>query len=506
VKRPRRRGGRRASADDGDRGAPAGDEGDRTDAEAPAEGPARRQAAKPQRGEAASASSRAARRSLADRVGKAAGDEAGKGAAARPEPARPASDPAPAAATKAGEGDTASAQPEPEPKSKPQSAGEPNRPRRQAGAEPRDRDAGKDRDRAAGKERGREAGKPRDRAAGKPRDRAAGAKRDRDAGKPRDRAAGKKEDGGTAGAERRRPPVARAGERHPGAGRRERRRRAGKRPAPRPRAAAAAAARALKRGAARTRRWTAENAPKAGRRLLAALAAVFAVFFAALGVVLGLLIGAGRVLAGPVRAVLGVLDRAARAASRTLTPARALAVVVAGAAILLALSQYADYRTISIGNDAYSGVQTVAPAPETGRARAGDAHSYVFVAVAIACLLLLAVATVGGRRRACRLITLAGIAAVLVALIVDRPAGLDPGEAAVAFEGVRATLIGGFYAQIAAGVLLIGSSTLLARELRLAGGSQRSPVRSRTGEPAPERPRRRRPPRPGADPEGAARA
>ena len=492
MKRPRRRGGRRASADDGDRGAPAGDEGDRTDAEAPAEGPARRQAAKPQRGEAASASSRAARRSLADRVGKAAGEEAGKGAAARPEPARPASDPAPAAATKAGEGDTASAQPEPEPepKSKPQSAGEPNRPRRQAGAEPRDRDAGKDRGRGAGK----------------PRDRAAGAKRDRDAGKPRDRAAGKKEDGGTAGAERRRPPVARAGERHPGAGRRERRRRAGKRPAPRPRAAAAAAAGALKRGAARTRRWTAENAPKAGRRLLAALAAVFAVFFAALGIVLGLLIGAGRVLAGPVRAVLGVLDRAARAASGALTPARALAVVVAGAAILLALSQYADYRTISIGNDAYSGVQTVAPAPETGRARAGDAHSYVFVAVAIACLLLLAVATVGGRRRACRLITLAGIAAVLVALIVDRPAGLDPGEAAVAFEGVRATLIGGFYAQIAAGVLLIGSSTLLARELRLAGGSQRSPVRNRTDEPAPERPRRRRPPRPGADPEGAARA
>ena len=56
----------------------------------------------------------------------------------------------------------------------------------------------------------------------------------------------------------------------------------------------------------------------------------------------------------------------------------------------------------------------------------------------------------------------------MVALIVDRPAGLDPGDAAIAFEGAKAKLIGGFYAQIAAGVLLIGSSSVLAREIRLA--------------------------------------
>ena len=60
----------------------------------------------------------------------------------------------------------------------------------------------------------------------------------------------------------------------------------------------------------------------------------------------------------------------------------------------------------------------------------------------------------------------------MVAIVVDRPEGLDPGDAAVSFEGVKATLIGGFYAQIAAGALLIGSSSLLARELRFAGSTR----------------------------------
>ena len=286
----------------------------------------------------------------------------------------------------------------------------------------------------------------------------------------------------------------------------ERKRKRSRRPAgARAKAGAATFATALKEGGSATRKWAAATAPKAGRRLLAALAAVFALFFEVLGFFLNVLIAIGRRLAGPIGAVLRIAGRAARGGSRLLTPARALAIVVAGAAVLLALSQYADYRSISIGNSAYSDVQTLAPAPETGRLPTGDAHSYVFVPVAIACLLLLAVATIGRRWRACRLITLAGIAAVLVALIVDRPAGLDPGDAAIAFQGVHASLIGGFYAQIAAGILLIGSSTLLARELRLAAAGARS--RSRGDEPAARRARRRvarRRPEPG--PEGTARA
>lgn len=253
------------------------------------------------------------------------------------------------------------------------------------------------------------------------------------------------------------------------------RRRRGRPARRRAKAAAGSLAATLRRGAGRARRRVAVAVPKAGRALLAALGAAFALFFALLGVVLTALIAAGRFVAGPIGTVLRALDRAARTASRAVTPVGVLALVVAGAAILLALSQYTDYRMISIGNDAYAGVQTVAPAPETGRLEAGDPHSYAFVPLAVACLLLLAAAVGGGRWRLLRLVTLAGVAAIVVALVVDRPAGLDPGVAAVSFEGVRATLIGGFYAQIAAGVLLTGSSLLLARELRLAGVRRRSP-------------------------------
>jgi hypothetical protein len=261
---------------------------------------------------------------------------------------------------------------------------------------------------------------------------------------------------------------------------------------PRIRAAVAGSGTALKRGAVETRRRVAVAAPKVGRRGLAILGAIFAIFFELLGFVLNVLIAVGRLVARPVGWVLVRLRRLTDATSRLLTPKRVLALVVAGAAVLLALSQYADYRSISIGNDAYSGVQNIAPPPETGRLQTGDAHSYVFVPLAILCLLLLAGA-VAGRWRLCRLISLVGAAAIVVAILVDRPAGLDPGDTAFAFEGVRATLLGGFYAQVAAGVLLIGSSSLLARELRLAGATE-SAARPERGRSRREGRRALRPP------------
>jgi hypothetical protein len=76
----------------------------------------------------------------------------------------------------------------------------------------------------------------------------------------------------------------------------------------------------------------------------------------------------------------------------------------------------------------------------------------------------------------------------------DRPAGLDTGDRPLEYEGVKATLVGGFYAQIAAGLALVVSSLLLGRELQVASpeGSPKkrpSPARSRL------RLRRRRRPR-----------
>ena len=236
------------------------------------------------------------------------------------------------------------------------------------------------------------------------------------------------------------------------------------------RRAGAALGSTLKEGAEETRGRTRAATPGAAKGLLKLLGAVFAIFFNVLGFFLNILLAAWAVIAGPgmklLRAVRRIVDRL----SRLFTPSRALTLVVIGATVLLALSQFADYRSVSIGTDEYTSVETVAPAPEINREPTGEAHSYVFVPVAAVCLLLLGGA-LRGRWRLCRLIALAGVAAIVVALVIDRPAGLDPGNASQAFEGVKATLLGGFYAQIFAGLLLAISSLMLGRELRLANAT-----------------------------------
>jgi len=210
------------------------------------------------------------------------------------------------------------------------------------------------------------------------------------------------------------------------------------------------------------------------RAVLPALVAFFGIFFGLLGFLLNLLAAFGSLLGGPGRSLLRRIAALVGAASRVLTPQRALAVVVTGAAVLLALSQFADYRGVSIGTDAYSGVETVAPAPQVDREQTGDAHGYAMVPVAVLSLLLLG-AALRGRWRLCRLIALAGVAAIAVGLIVDRPAGLDPGRTALAYDGAEANLLSGFYAQIFSGLLLAVSSLLLGRELRLSVAGARGP-------------------------------
>ena len=253
---------------------------------------------------------------------------------------------------------------------------------------------------------------------------------------------------------------------------------------------------ALKQGATETRTRARKATPGVAKGALALLATVFGYFFAGLGILLGLLIAVYRFAAGPLRNALQLGHRGMRALSRAVTPVRVLALVVAGALVLLALSQFADYRTISIGNDAYSdGIQTVAPAPVRETADTGSAHSYLPLPLAGVSLLILALA-LRGRWRLCRLIALAGIAVIAVGLIHDRPTGLDPGEEAVAFTGVKATLVGGFYAQLFAGLLLTLSALLLGRELKLAHA--RGPARASRSSKARRRLQRRNQPVEGA--------
>ncbi len=446
MKRPRWLGGRESAADEDNDGETAeesaGKQGKRAadeskPAETAAERSARRTAAG-KRPDVAARSSSSARKTLGERVGKATGDsseesDAKAGPGARPK-ARPGSE---------------SKQPV-KSGGKPKSRAEESRAERPDAERPKRKPDPKsgEHDDAAKKEVHRPRRQPDD----ERRRRAKPATGERTRGRDKPSGSGKAESSGESAKSEKpeRKPIG-----------------------PRVSAATARFAGALRRGAVGTRKYLATAAPKVGLGVLTVLGAGFTVFFLAFGFVLNVLIKIWLFIARPVGWVVSRLSRLTNAASRSLTPIRALAVVVAGAAVLLALSQFADYRSISIGNDAYSGVQTVAPAPETGRLETGDAHSYVFVPIAIACLLLLGGALTG-RRRLCRPIALAGAAAIVVALVVDRPAGLDPGDAALAFNGVNATLLGGFYAQIAAGILLIGSSSLLARELRLADATEPS--------------------------------
>ena len=81
-----------------------------------------------------------------------------------------------------------------------------------------------------------------------------------------------------------------------------------------------------------------------------------------------------RIVLPGLGAVLALAPAAYRLGLRHVTPARAVAAVCLVAIVSLAASQWVDYRTISVGTDAYSGdLAAVAPALEVNRQQAGDA-------------------------------------------------------------------------------------------------------------------------------------
>ena len=101
-----------------------------------------------------------------------------------------------------------------------------------------------------------------------------------------------------------------------------------------------------------------------------------------------------------------------------------------------------------------------------------------------------AVGSVGLRRRRWqlgRLVAIAGLVGIAVALAFDMPRGLDEGEASVLFAGAHATLTEGFWAELAASVGLVLGGLLLAVNLR----NQERPARRRARRGAGARKRRR---------------
>lgn len=250
-----------------------------------------------------------------------------------------------------------------------------------------------------------------------------------------------------------------------------------------------------------------KRAGKAGKPLAAGLAEVLAIgremlaipAAMALGLAerLGLLVlAAWRFLRPLLTAAAALARRGVDVAARALTPARAVAVVALAAAVLLAASQFLDYREVRAGVPAYAEVEQVVPPPQvSGTTRsAGSAHAYLLLLVALVAAALV-VLSMMGRWRMARLLFPLGAVAVAVAVFIDAPAGLDEGVTAIQFQGTEARLLDAFWVQLSAAAVIALCGPLLALALR----SQRAA----SGRTSDARRSRRRPALGGSRVEGA---
>ena len=207
-----------------------------------------------------------------------------------------------------------------------------------------------------------------------------------------------------------------------------------------------------------------------------------------------------RGLAVAERRLRGAVARSTRAATRAsavLTPERAICAVIVASAACLAVSQFADYRAVEVGQPGYAGLPAAAAPPTVGVETAGQAHAYLLVPVALLAAALAAVVLRSGRRQLGRAIFALGLLSLAVILLVDLPAGLDAGAQAAQFSGATAVLENGFYAELAAAFGLMLGGLLLIGAPKAAARYHARPCRTRTSlsarvASAPRRRRRRR--------------
>jgi hypothetical protein len=150
--------------------------------------------------------------------------------------------------------------------------------------------------------------------------------------------------------------------------------------------------------------------------------------------------------------------RAATAASAVVTPQRAAGAVIVALGVCLVVSQFIDYRAVEIGRPGYAGLPAVAKPPTVAAKTAGEAHAYLLVPLGALAAALGALAMVRDRRRLGLTVAALGLIALVLILVVDRPAGLDVGTQASRFAGAAAVLEDGYYAELAAaaGMVLAG--------------------------------------------------
>jgi hypothetical protein len=171
--------------------------------------------------------------------------------------------------------------------------------------------------------------------------------------------------------------------------------------------------------------------------------------------------------------------RASVRASGVLTPQRGICLAIVGAAACLAASQFVEYRAVEIGQAGYAGLPAAEPPTEAVES-AGEAHAYLLLPLAaLAAALALLVARNERRRGLGRVVFALGAVALAVALLVDRPAGLDAGETAWGFAGATAVLRDGFYGEVASAAALMLTGLLLVLAPKAAARYHARPCRIR---------------------------
>jgi hypothetical protein len=242
-----------------------------------------------------------------------------------------------------------------------------------------------------------------------------------------------------------------------------------------------------------------------GGAIIAGLAALGPVFSAAgMGLVwlidqTGKGLGALRRLTGRLLAALGGL---VRALDRALTPQRALILVAAIGSVLLAVSQFKGLGQIEIGQAGYYGFEDLARAPAIDHTTPAGVHTKILVPLAAVALAAVAVILLGSisstakrfarfRRLASMLLVTIGVLSLIVALLVDLPDATDTTEASLAYSGVKAVLLSGFWLELAAGATLTvtGIALLFAPQ---AGRARQPRPESSSGPEDPAESRRRR--------------
>lgn len=191
------------------------------------------------------------------------------------------------------------------------------------------------------------------------------------------------------------------------------------------------------------------------------------------------------------RRALATAGRIAVALDRVATPHRALVLVAGIAAVILGVAQFKGLGTIEIGQAGYDGIEDLVRAPTTSNTTPAGSHTRIFVPIAAVALLAVVVIGLGGatataarfsrwRRLAAMTLTMIGLLTLVVTLLIDLPNATDTAEVALAYEGVSARLLSGFWLELTAGAALAVAGLALVLE----PATRRLPDRRRERHPS----------------------